>query len=86
MAEMWCESVDIIVTKKLEGISFDKTITCTITSNENRNLGKYRVTDGSANFDAYSTSTDYKIDDVVYVTVPDGDFNNQKIIIGKKVS
>lgn len=79
-------AVDEIVTKRIESINFDKTIDCVIIEDEEAKKGKYRVTDGSANFYAYSVSTDYKKDDAVYVTVPNGDFNNQKIIIGKKTS
>ena len=82
-AEIWCEAMDIIVSKKLEGINFDKTINCTIIDAKNASFGEYKVTDGSAKFYAYSASTNYKEDDAVYVTVPNGDFNNQKIIIGK---
>jgi hypothetical protein len=31
-AEIICQAVDTIVSKKLEGISFDTTVTCTITN------------------------------------------------------
>lgn len=85
-ADILCQAVDEIVTKKLEGISFDKTINCTIIDDEKAKDGQYKVTDGSAKFYAYSVSTDYKKNDAVYVTVPNGDFNNQKIIIGKQVT
>ena len=86
VAETLFCAVDEIVTKRIESINFDKTIDCVIIEDEEAKKGKYRVTDGSANFYAYSVSTDYKKDDAVYVTVPNGDFNNQKIIIGKKTS
>ena len=85
-AETLCEAVDIIVTKKLEGIRFDTTINCTIINADKAKEGQYQVTDGSAKFYAYSVSTDYKVNDAVYVTVPNGDFNNQKIIIGKQIT
>jgi hypothetical protein len=74
-AEILCQSVDTIISKKLEGINFDTTLTCTITNIDNAELGQYTVTNGSATFTAYSTNTDYKVDDTVYVTVPNGDFN-----------
>lgn len=85
-ADILCQAVDEIVTKKLEGISFDKTINCTIIDDKKAKDGQYKVTDGSTKFYAYSASTDYKENDAVYVTVPNGDFNNQKIIIGKQVT
>lgn len=86
IGETVCEAVDQIVTKRLEGIKFDKTINCTVINDEEAKSGKYQVTDGSASFYAYAASMDYKKNDAVYVTVPNGDFNNQKIIIGKQVT
>lgn len=84
--ETICEAVNIIVEEKIKGIQFDKTINCTIIDAEQAKDGLYRVTDGSTKFYAYSASTDYKKNDAVYVTVPNGDFNNQKIIIGKQIT
>ena len=85
-AEIICQAVDEIVSKKIEGINFDKTINCIIVDDKEAQQGRYKVSDGSAKFYAYSSTTDYKIDDAVYVTVPNGDYDNQKIIIGKQVS
>ena len=85
-AEIICQAVDEIVSKKIEGIKFDKTINCIIVDNKEAQQGRYKVSDGSAKFYAYSSTTDYKIDDAVYVTIPNGDYDNQKIIIGKQVS
>lgn len=85
-AEIICQAVDEIVSKKIEGIKFDKTINCIIVDDKEAQQGRYKVSDGSAKFYAYSSTTDYKIDDAVYVTVPNGDYDNQKIIIGKQVS
>jgi hypothetical protein len=31
-------------------------------------------------------NTEYKVKDVVYVTIPNGDFNKQKLIVGKQVT
>lgn len=85
-AEIICQAVDEIVSKKIEGIKFDKTINCIIVDDKEAQQGRYKVSDGSAKFYAYSSTTDYKIDDAVYVTIPNGDYDNQKIIIGKQVS
>ena len=86
IAEVICESVNILIDEKIKGIQFDRTINCTIINDEQAKDGLYRVSDGSTKFYAYSASTTYKKDDAVYVTVPNGDFNNQKIIIGKQVT
>ena len=85
-ADTLCEAVDILISKRLEGINFDKTINCTIINTDFASEGKYRVSDGSNKFYAYSALTNYKENDAVYVTIPNGDYNNQKIIIGKQVT
>ena len=86
IGETFCQAVDEIVQSRINAITFDKTINCTIIEDTDAKKGQYRVTDGSAKFYAYSAQTDYKKDDAVYVTVPNGDFNNQKIIIGKQIT
>ena len=85
-AEIICQAVDEIVSKRLESINYDNTITCSIVDIKDAKTGAYIVTDGSTNFTAYSLSTEYKVNDVVYITVPNNDFTKQKIIIGKRVT
>ena len=85
-ADIICQAVDEIVSKRLESINYDNTITCSVVDITNAKEGSYTVTDGSINFTAYSVSTEYKVNDVVYVTVPNNDFTKQKIIIGKQVT
>ena len=74
-------AIDLIVGKRLEEISYD--ITKPYTIKEVKENGEYVVYDTSMVFTAYSTE-DYKVDDRVYVTIPNGDFNSTKIIIGKE--
>jgi hypothetical protein len=57
------KGIDIIVGKRLEEISYDKTIVCTITDDSNRKNGEYVVTDGTMTFKAYSENDTYKVDD-----------------------
>lgn len=85
-AEILLKSIDEVVSKRLEGISYDITDTVYIIDNTEAEKGKYKVSDGSATYYAYSSNTTYKIDDVVYMTVPNGDYTQQKIIIGKYVA
>ena len=80
------KAMDILNAQALNSISFDKTITCTIENDENKKDGKYEVNDGSTIFTAYSTDERYRNGDVVYVTIPQGDYENQKMIVGKKTS
>lgn len=65
-------------------MAFDKTIACTIVDDSDKNNGRYRVTDGSSKFIAYSETKTFRNKDIVYVTIPKGDFGEQKVIIGKK--
>lgn len=85
-ADIICQAVDEIVSKRLNGINYDNTILCTITNDSKAKNGEYVVSDGATGFVAYSKDTDYKVNDVVYVTIPNNDFREQKIIIGKQVT
>ena len=80
------EAMSIVSSQLISSIPYDKTITCTIVNDEYKAEGKYTVTNGDATFDAYSSDTKLKKEDVVYVTIPEGDYENQKIIQGKKTS
>lgn len=77
-------SYDILMEKALEKIRFDKTIVCTISKVYENEIGKYRVTNGTISFDAQaSTDTQYKLDESVYVLIPQNDYSQEKIITGK---
>lgn len=86
MMENLLTAIDIIAEKKVESLPYDKTLTCTIVSAAKAARGEYSVTDGATTFLAYSDNTTYKDGTRVYVTVPNGDFNNRKLIKGKYVS
>ena len=78
------QAMDIINAKALQDISYDRTIVCTIEDDTYREEGKYSVNDGSRIFIAYTNDTRLKNKDTVYVTIPQGNYDNQKIIIGKR--
>lgn len=80
------KAMDILNAQALNSISFDKTITCKIENDKNKKEGKYEVNDGNRIFAAYSNDTRLRAGDTVYVTVPEGNFENQKMIIGKKTA
>ena len=80
-----CESIKIVSEALLEGLKFDKTIECTIIDDSKKSQGEYIVSDGSVKFTAYSENTSYIKNTVVYITIPNGDYNNDKIITGKKL-
>ena len=86
LQEKLLQAMDILNAKALDSVSYDKTIICTIENDENKKDGKYEVSDGSIIFTAYSIDERYRNGDVVYVTIPQGNYENQKMIVGKKTS
>lgn len=85
MIENLFKSIDLITDKKLEGLEYDKTITCSIVDNKYASRGEYTVSDGATVFKAYADITTYQVGQYVYVKIINGSFNNQKIITGKYV-
>lgn len=86
LQEKLLKAIDILNAQALNSISFDKTIICTIENDKDKKDGKYEVNDGNRIFTAYSNDTKLRSGDTVYVTVPEGNFENQKMIIGKKTA
>lgn len=83
--ELFCQAVDQIVEKRLEAVSYDSTILCTIVDDSNRSKGLYIVTNNNTTkFEAFSENTTYRKNNNVYVQIPGGDWNQQKIIVSKK--
>lgn len=80
------QAMQIVSAKTLESVSYDTTIVATISDNTDKENGKYILTDGNKTFTAYSTVTTYSNNTSVFVTIPNGNWENQKIIIGKKTS
>lgn len=81
---IFCESVDTIITQRLAGLKYDQTVLCSIVDDSKREKGIYRVTNGSIIFEAVSSETNYRNDNNVYVLIPEGNWNETKIITGKK--
>ena len=79
------QAIDVITEKRISEIKFDKTIDCIVTSDANSDKGEYEVKYQDIVFTAYSSNNTvkYKIDDNVYVLIPQGDFSVKKNIIGK---
>ena len=84
-SEIFCTAVDEIVSKRLENLEYDITKTCTIIDDSNKKTGKYRVLSGAAKFDAYAVAGEYSTGETVLVTIPNGDYSSQKIIVGRSV-
>lgn len=80
------QGIDIILEKRLDQVSFDTTIICTITDASNSKNGEYKVTDGTVTYKAYSDLDSYVAGQQVRVSVPMGDYTQKKFIVGKYVS
>lgn len=78
------ESMKIVGESILQGLSYDITIPCSIIDASQRDSGEYKVSNGTATFIAYSENTEYREGQTVYVKIPQGDYNNDKIITGRK--
>ena len=84
ISETLFSAIDIILAERLRNISFDQTIECIITDASKCINGEYTVSDAGVQYQAYSNLTTYEVGDHVLVTIPQGDYDNQKIILGKK--
>lgn len=86
ISENLFQAIDIITSQRLAGLQYDKTLICTIEDASKAETGEYTVSDTSSRFQAFSENTKYTKGTRVYVSVPNGDMNNQKMITGKCVS
>jgi hypothetical protein len=84
--ESMLKAVDIIATKRVDDKAYDSTIICTVVDNSDKKNGCYIVTDGAIKFKAYSEVTTYRVDEQVRVSIPNGDYTQDKYIEGKYVS
>ena len=84
-SEAFCDAVDILISKRLEGQSYDITKVCTITDDSQKRLGKYIVQEDNVKYEVYSINTTFAIGDSVLVSIPNGDYAMQKTILNKVV-
>jgi hypothetical protein len=74
------QATDTIVSQRLGEVSFDRTVVCTVVEKKG---STYWVDNGSIRF--YADALDgkqYSPNQKVYVTVPEGNYNKRKIIMG----
>lgn len=79
--KIFCNAVDTIVSKRLENISFDNTVTAEIIDATDAEFGHYIVREKDLTYDVMSENYNYKVGDKVYVTIPGGDYNKTKVIL-----
>lgn len=86
ISENLFQSIDGIISARINEVSFDRTILCTIVQlpKSNEISSKYWVSNDIIKFQATALDdTVYKLNDQVYVNIPKGDYSLEKIIIGK---
>lgn len=84
-AENLFEAMEIVAKYYYDDKKFDETIIATIVDDSDRKQGRYVVTNGTIKFDAYADSQDYKVNDVVRVTILKGDYSDKKYIVGRGI-
>lgn len=78
------QSIDTIVKARLASLPYDKTIECEVINTDESFDKKYIVNYQASNFVAFSLGPTYKVGDLVYVQIPQGDYTQDKFIINKK--
>ena len=58
-SEQIFQSIDTIISQRLNEVSFDKTEICKIVSIDEKTVGKYLVSNGSLKYEAYSDVSGY---------------------------
>ena len=82
ISEQLLQAMDIVMEQKLTQLQYDKTIQAKVYSVVDIDTGEYKVRYNGNIFLAFSndTSKTYKVNDAVYVSVPEGNFSNKKLI------
>ena len=83
-SEQIFQSIDTIISQRLNEVSFDKTEICEIISQDKNDKRKYLVSNGSLKYEAYSDDENrsYLNNQKVYVRITNGDYSLRKIITG----
>lgn len=84
-SEQIFQSIDTIISQRLNEVKFDRTITCEVIAGVKDYPNKYWVSDGATKFQACvaDSSRTYTAGQKVYVLIPNGDYNSaDKVIIG----
>jgi hypothetical protein len=81
--ETLLSAIDIIATKKLDEVSYDITKIGTVIDNSKSAQGIYMIQDGPIKYEAESENPNYRVDEMVRITIPQGDYTQKKHIVGK---
>ena len=83
-SEQIFQSIDTIISQRLNEVSFDKTEICEVVSQDKNDKRKYLVSNGSLKYEAYSDDENrsYLNNQKVYVRITNGNYSLRKIITG----
>ena len=83
----FCEAVDIIIKRRLEQYQTPQVIKGKISVIINSETGEYGVTYQGITLSVYAIAPniEYKIGDMVYILLPNGDLSKAKLIVGADV-
>lgn len=85
-SEQIFQSIDTIISQRLNEVSFDKTEICEVISQDKNDKRKYLVSNGSLKYEAYSDDENRSYlnnqNQKVYVRITNGDYSLRKIITG----
>ena len=79
------EAISVVAESKVKSYHYDETIEAVVKDASRSSEGIYKVEYTGGIFEAYGTGEKYYENNIVYVTIPKGDFTQQKFIIGRKV-
>lgn len=77
-------AIDVVATQRIQSAPHNITILGKVINIDNKINGEYKVEYGNTILTVYSDAALYSINDMVYVLIPNNDFNMTKFIIGKK--
>ena len=85
MLEELFGSMSTITQQELNSVQFDRTVVAKIVKRYEDSQTKYQVSTDNLKFDAYaqSDSARYAEGSSVYILIPDGDYSNNKLILGR---
>ena len=84
LKESMLQAIDTLINQAVSTREWDQTLLGTINTCKSALTGEYVVTCNGGKFSAFTRNgEEYKTNELVYISVPQGDFNNKKFILGR---
>lgn len=80
------EGFEAYYNERVKENQYDITVEATVINTDLKAQGIYTVKTDNAQFDAYTIVGDYYKNDIVMVQIPNGDYNNPKYILSRKIT